>query len=266
MSTTILPADVRLRPIALPMEHGGWGFLFEPILLGLALAPSGRGVALAVAAIASFLVRQPLKILWSDFVADRKSPRTGIAIAFAAAYAAIALLSLATAFYGAFQSVAPLLFAGPLVLTLLWYDAKGKSREIVPELGAPVALASVGASIAMLGGWTLPAAAAVWALLALRAVPTVLYVRSRLRLEHRRATNLALPLAAHAASISAALGLSSLGLAPFSALPLYGVLLLRAGVGLSTLRQKASARSVGFSEIGWGALAVLWLTLAFRLG
>lgn len=266
MIATTLPAEVRLRPIALPMEHGGWGFLMEPIVLGLALAPGGKGVALAIAAIASFLVRQPLKVLWSDFAAGSKSPRTGVAIGIGFAYAAIAIVSLAAAFFGAAQCAAPLLFAAPLVVTLFWYEAKGKVRDIVPELVAPVALASVGASIAMLGGWTLPAAAAVWALLALRAVPTVLYVRSRLRLEHRRATNRALPLAAHAAAIAAALALSRVGLAPFAVLPLYGLLMLRAGAGLSTLRQKVSARAVGFSEIGWGLLAVLWITLSFRLG
>ncbi|MDX2007394.1 MAG: hypothetical protein SFU83_19325 [Meiothermus sp.] len=30
---------VPLRSVALPNEHGGWGFTLEPILLGLLVAP-----------------------------------------------------------------------------------------------------------------------------------------------------------------------------------------------------------------------------------
>lgn len=264
MSASLPPANVRLRPIALPMEHGGWGFLFEPIVLGLALAPSGKGWALALAAIASFLLRQPLKVWWGDYVAEKWLPRTRVAIAVAFVYGAFALAGLALAFVGSLPSAVPLLMAGPLVAGLLWYDVRGRSRHVVPELVAPVALAAVAASIVMLGGWSLPAALAVWALVSLRAVPSVLYVRSRLRLEYRRATSLALPMAAHAAAIAIALWLAQAGLAPLSVLPLYGLLLLRAGAGLSSLRRKASAKAVGFSEIGWGLVTVLWIAFAFR--
>lgn len=265
MSARILPSNVRLRPIALPMEHGGWGFLFEPIILGLALAPSGKGWALAVAAIASFLVRQPIKVWWGDYAAEKSLPRTAVAIVIALIYGLVALAGLAMAFIGAFPAAVPLLFAGPLVAGLLWYDLRGRGRNVAPELAAPVALAAVAASIVMLGGWGLPEALAVWALLSLRAVPSVLYVRSRLRVEYGRATNRAVPVAAHVAAIALALWLAQLGLAPLSVLPLYGLLLLRAGAGLSALRRKASAKAVGFSEICWGTVAVVWIALAFRL-
>ncbi len=266
MISTILPSNVRLRPIALPMEHGGWGFLFEPIVLGLALAPSEKGWLLALAAIAAFLVRQPLKVWWSDVAAGRSNPRTGVAIAIALAYGTIAIASFAVALRDSPGAVVPLVLASPLVLALVWFDARGRSRDVVPELVAPVALAAVGAGIVMLDGWTLAPAIAVWALLSLRAVPSVLYVRSRLRLTYGRATNRAVPIAAHAVAIAVALWLSHANLVPLAALPIYALLLLRAGVGLSALRRKASAKEVGFAEIGWGALTVLSIALAFRLG
>ena len=38
MATTT--PSVRLKAIALPPEHGAWGFLLEPIVLGLLVAPS----------------------------------------------------------------------------------------------------------------------------------------------------------------------------------------------------------------------------------
>ena len=45
---------VRLRSIALPTEHGGWGFTLEPILLGLLVAPTWAGFGLAVATAIGF--------------------------------------------------------------------------------------------------------------------------------------------------------------------------------------------------------------------
>ena len=50
---------VRLRPLALPVEHGGWGLVFEPIVLGMLLAPSLVGLFISVAATGLFLARHP---------------------------------------------------------------------------------------------------------------------------------------------------------------------------------------------------------------
>ena len=46
-----------IRSVALPTEHGGWGFLAEPILPGLLVAPSWAGLLLSLAALAVFLDR-----------------------------------------------------------------------------------------------------------------------------------------------------------------------------------------------------------------
>ncbi|MCB0162365.1 MAG: YwiC-like family protein, partial [Caldilineaceae bacterium] len=59
-------ARPRWRSIALPTEHGGWGFLLEPLLLGRLVAPSAAGLLLLVATVAAFLLRQPLKIVLVD--------------------------------------------------------------------------------------------------------------------------------------------------------------------------------------------------------
>jgi YwiC-like protein len=54
------------RAMAIPDEHGGWGLTAEPVLLGLLVAPSWAGAALAVAAFVAFLVRTPLKVVLVD--------------------------------------------------------------------------------------------------------------------------------------------------------------------------------------------------------
>lgn len=265
MTSPTAPQKVRLRPIAIPIEHGGWGFLFEPIVLGLVLGWSLQGVSLALAAVGAFLVRQPLKVLWSDFAARRDLGRTRIAVAFAGGYGLLALAGFGFAFYRSPGAALPLLLSLPLVAILLWYDARGRSRDPVPELLAPIALAAVGGSIVMLDGWGLPGAAAIWSLLSLRAVPSVLYVRARLRLEYGRDPELLYPLVSHAAALVAVLWLSRIGLVPVTVAFLFALLLLRCWAALSPLRRRLAAKAVGFSEVRWGLIAIAWIALAYQL-
>ncbi|MES1167658.1 MAG: YwiC-like family protein, partial [Oleiharenicola lentus] len=51
--------------IFLPREHGSWFLVLEPLALGLLVAPSSAGGALAVATLAAFFMRRPLKPAFS---------------------------------------------------------------------------------------------------------------------------------------------------------------------------------------------------------
>src|SRR5208283_2159794 len=53
----------RVRSVFLPREHGSWSLALEPLALGLFVAPSMAGVALALAAAAGFFARRPLRAL-----------------------------------------------------------------------------------------------------------------------------------------------------------------------------------------------------------
>ena len=86
--TTTLPFPeprVSLRPLALPAEHGGWGFLLEPIALGLAVRPSWGGALIAIAFACGFLTRQPLRLAMQDRLRGKSYPRTRWCWTFAAA-------------------------------------------------------------------------------------------------------------------------------------------------------------------------------------
>ena len=72
-------ARVPLKRVLVPAEHGSWGFLAEPLVLGLAVAFSGAGLLLALAVVAAFLARQPLKLVWTDRRKGRRYPRTAAA-------------------------------------------------------------------------------------------------------------------------------------------------------------------------------------------
>lgn len=66
------------RIIALPNEHGAWVFLLSPLLIGLFAAGrfTSASALLIVAALAAFLLRQPVSILVKAYSGRR--PRTDL--------------------------------------------------------------------------------------------------------------------------------------------------------------------------------------------
>src|SRR5205085_7457904 len=90
-------AAVKVRPLVLPSEHGGWGILLEPIILGLLIAPSRAGFLIALAALFGFLARQPLKLAMQDAQRGRSFARTSWCWVFTGWFAALATLSISLA-------------------------------------------------------------------------------------------------------------------------------------------------------------------------
>jgi hypothetical protein len=83
----------------------------------------------------------------------------------------------------------PLLFAAPIAIVQLFYDAMGRSRKLIAELAGSISIGAVATAIAIAGGWPHPAAFGLWVILAARTVPTILYLRARLRLLHRKSAS-----------------------------------------------------------------------------
>src|SRR3954465_4543353 len=90
---------VRLKTLALPTEHGGWGITLEPVVLGLLVAPSLAGAGLALATVGAFLVRHPFKIVTGDRRRGRRFARTPYAERFTLVYAATGLGGLALSLF-----------------------------------------------------------------------------------------------------------------------------------------------------------------------
>jgi hypothetical protein len=258
---------VRLRPIALPAEHGGWGFLLEPIALGLILVPSIPGLMLGLTVIGAYLIRQPMNITLVDRRRGKRYPRTSVAERFALLYAGTVVVGLgaAVALAGP-RPLLPLVLASPFMLVFLAHDVRRQGRSLAAELAGPVALSATAASIVLAGEWALAASLALWAILALRAVPAVLYVRSRLRLSRGRPTSVWLPLGAHLLAIGLGVALVAADLLPWLAVLALAVLLARAAICLSALCQDVTPRIVGLTELGLGALTVLLVALGYILG
>jgi hypothetical protein len=268
---TSAPPPVPLARVVLPAEHGGWSFLAEPLALGLAAAATRASwpacVLLAVAFAAGFLARQPLKLLLGDRRRGRRYPRTALAERAFAVLAAIAAAAVAGAVALAPHPFLPALaLAAPVAALALAYDLAQRGREAAAELVAPLALAAAAPAMALAAGAAPLAAATLALLLVARAVPTVLYVRARLRLERGQPAGRTLALLAQVAGIAAA---AFAPLAPaVRVAAVAGTLTLgaRAAWGLSPARPRLTTKQLGALEAVLGGLYALAIGLAFRFG
>ncbi len=256
-----------LKRIVLPIEHGGWAFLVEPILLGLLVAFSAAGLVIGVAALAGFLARQPLRLFVMDRRRGKRYPRTALAERAFAACALVGALALAAgAWLSPHAFLLPLGLAAPLAALSLALDLGRRTREAAAELSGALALGSTAAAIALAGGWGTGPALALWAILAARTLPTVLYVRARLRLDRGEAAGTAGAIAAHAVAVALVAGLASRGLAPWMAAGAMTLLALRAAHGLSPLRPALRTAWLGISELAFGLVTVLATAWGFARG
>ncbi|MCB0113734.1 MAG: YwiC-like family protein [Caldilineaceae bacterium] len=263
-STPSPAARVAWRSVALPVEHGGWGFLLEPTLLGLLVVPSPAGALVALAMAAAFLLRQPVKILLVDLRRGRTFARTQLAWRFVALYAVFVAIGAGAALRLAGSDwLLPPLLALPFGLVFLYYDLTQPGRTWQAELSAPVALASGTASMAIIAGWFPGPAIALWAVLALRAIPSILFVRARLRLERGKDPDRIVPVLAHVIAILFVADMVESGLLPWLSLVAFAVLLIRAAHGLSPRRWLMSVKAIGFTELGLGIFTVLMVAIGY---
>jgi hypothetical protein len=259
-------SPVSFRSVVVPVEHGGWGFLVEPLVLGLVLAPSVAGLCLAGAAVAAFLIRHPLRLALMDRRKGVRYPRTALAEGVAMGYA---VLALAFALAAVLVAQAPfwpaVVLAAPPALVALGYDARGRSREALPEAAGAVALGGSASAIALAGGLAAGPAFGAWALLALRGTTAVLYVRARLRLDRGRPSGTGTVLWSHVAAVVAAGALAAAGWGPGLGLLALLLLLLRAVHGLSSRRPRLRPQALGFREMAWGLATLVLLAAGYRL-
>lgn len=263
-SATPIPARIRL--VALPTEHGGWGFLLEPIVLGLALAPTGAGLLLGIAALGAFLTRHPLQLALGDRQRGKRYPRTILAERFALGYGLLTLLGLGGA---AWLAEAPfwqaLALAAPLAALQQAYDLRKQSRALAAELAGAAALAALTPAILLAAGWELTAAFVLWFILIARAIPAILYVRARLRRVRGIAASATSSFLAHGMALAVVAGMAAAGLTPWTAPLALAILALRAIYGLSSRRRPIRAAIVGFQELAFGILTVALVTVGYLI-
>ncbi len=235
---------VAIRPLALPSEQGSWGLVLEPIVLALLVSPSVAGSLIAIGAVATFLMRHPLKLAAHDWLARRRHPRTGVSEMLAAVYALAAFLAFAFAWrLNGPRPFIVLAIAIPFAAVQFSFDMRNRGRDLVAELCGATLPAAFAAAIA---GNKVMIAIAV--LVLGRSIPAVLYVRTALRGESRT-----MMIAAHIAAVIGAF---------FVAPPLAGVAMTLLFVR-ALLPVHVPARTLGFREVGWGLTTVTLIAIAY---
>lgn len=252
-----------LKPLALPAEHGAWGFVSEPVLAVACLAPPGVSLALALTALLGFLLRHPLKLACGDLWRGRTYPRTRWALGLAAVYA----LGTAGAAAGLAAAAGPrallaLLLPLPLLAVQFAWDVRQRGRELLPEALGTLAPGALAAGVVLSLGWSVERAGALWALLALRGLASVVYVRARLRRSRGVPVSRTWPWALHALALLVGLACARQGLGPWLAVAALAVLLVRSLHGL-TLARTVRPQVVGFQEMGYGLGSALAIGLGY---
>lgn len=263
MITPMTERSANIRELLLPKEHGSWSLAFEPVALGLLVAPTVAGGALALAAAAGFFSRRPLKL---DVTLPADDSRRGPARNWLVVLALLALAMLAVAaVYGPASALWPLGLAAPCGALFLWFDLRHAMREAEAELAGSIAFALLPATFATLAGWSVPTALALAALMLARSVPTVLTVRAFLRLGKGQHVSQLLPLAASSIAFILVALLVWQNLMPAAALLVNAVLWLRTLWLVSSRRPDWPARRVGILEAGLGVIHLGVLTAAYHL-
>ena len=255
----------RIRSIALPTEHGGWGFTLEPIILGLLVAHSATAWEISAAALGIFLARRPVKIFSTDLVRGRWLPRSTIALVFSLLYGGVALAGAVGAFFTAEGPFwIPVLVALPLALFALRADAHSKNRVLAAELSGSIAMGATIAAITIGSGWDFLPAFGLWFVLAVRDVAAISLVRGQVRRLKGKPSGASTIYAVQAGSVAAVALAAALGAVPWLAVVAIGLVGLVAVVSLN--RPPVEAKVIGWTQMGVGLMVVLITAVGVNLG
>lgn len=267
ISSTVQSPPVRWKAVAIPPEHGAWGFLMEPIIAGLIVAPSLPGVLLALGILGVFLLRHPSKIVYQDYRRGKRYARTSMALQIGTGYILLALVgTLAALLLAGPIILLPLPLTSPLAVLLLIGVFRNQGRGLWAELAGASALAGTAASIALAGGASIATALMLWVILLGRNVPSVLFIRARLRLDRGKPAALTGVVIANVVAVMVGVALVMLGYAPVLAVVALALLMLRALYGISPFRKPLHVRTMGFLEMGFGLLTALLLGVGTAAG
>ena len=163
-------------------------------------------------------------------------------------------------------SLLPFIAVAPLAVYLMVQDVARQSRELVPEILAAVVLSATPASMVVGDGGSWAFAIALWMIMISRLIPSIVYIRNRLNVEKGKPHSIAAPILVHAAALAAIVLLAIYDLAPWLAVVMLVVLLLRAVAGLSRFRHPTPAKVLGIWEVIYGILMVAAVTAGHYTG
>jgi len=255
---------VGLRKVALPTEHGSWGFLIEPLVGAMAIAFSWAAVFVGLAFIGAFLARRPFQVLALQGL--NRVPVNKAALKFLAAYSLISLIGIAGLIATSHSGLFPLFLAAPIAAFQLYVETTQRGRQLTAELAGSLIMPSSAAAIILAGGGTSIWAGAIWFLFVARFIPSIIYVRNRLNLEKGKESSHFIPIALHLTALVCVSMLAIVNTMPLLVIPAFVVLLSRCCIGLSSYRHRVKAMKIGIWEVIYGSIVVTSLIVGHYTG
>lgn len=180
------------RHIALPTDHGSWVFILSPLLIGFFAGGnwSTATVYLIIAALAGFLIRQPVTITVKAYSGRRSKGDLPAARFWIGVYSSIGLLAISGLILNGFSYI--LILAVPGVPVFLWHlylvSKRAERGQAGVEIVASGVLALVAPAAYWVGvGWRDPLGWWLFFLIWFQSAASIVY--AYLRLEQRRLTS-----------------------------------------------------------------------------
>lgn len=173
------------RHVALPSDHGSWVFLLSPLLIGIFAGArwSTADLYLIIAALAAFLIRQPLTIVVKIFSGRRNRRDLPAAWFWIGIYALIGAAGLAGLILQGFTFI--FILALPGVPVFAWHlylvSQRAERRQMGVEIVASGVLALAAPAGYWLGtGWADPTGWLLFILSWLQSAASIVYAYLRL--------------------------------------------------------------------------------------
>jgi hypothetical protein len=153
MTTSNRQSNLFLRHVALPSDHGSWVFLLSPLLIGL-FAGGSWSIAdlfLIIAALAAFLIRQPVTVVVKVYSGRRSQRDLTAAWFWIGVYSFIGAIGLLGLFLQGFAFI--LILALPGIPVFIWYLYLVSKRAERRQMGVEIVASGVLALAAPAGYW-----------------------------------------------------------------------------------------------------------------
>ena len=181
------------RHIALPAEHGAWVFILSPLLIGLVTGGKWKPavIFLIVAALAAFLIRQPIMIAVKSYSGRRSSRDLPAAWLWMAVYAFMITGSIARLVLSGYTYI--LYLAIPGIPVFLWHLYLVSKRAERRQVGVEIVASGVLALTATAAYWVAvgdpqPTGWLLFILCWMQSAASIVY--AYLRLEQRELSSL----------------------------------------------------------------------------
>ncbi len=256
-------SKINIRQIALPTEHGSWGFVLEPLILSLLVAYSFPGLILGFCTFFMFLSHQPLKNILKR---KKQSSYNKASFIVLGIYSLFIVSLFAIVFFQV--SIDTLIPFGAAVVIMMIYITSlylKKNRELISELSAPISISLITLSIVLFAEWRLINVLVFFFILLARSIPTTFYVHAKLLMIKKKPAKKLTSILQGILFTLILLLFSILGYSPYLAVFASLLLLIRAYWGLYVSKEKVKVKVFGIWEFIYGGLFVLIVAAGYIL-